>query len=56
MIKKMYYCKACDFTFERVLIEGVKREKCPLCGTEDIELKEEKEKTPLSCNSSSKFT
>lgn len=56
MNKRTYYCKNCDFNFERVPISNDEKVKCPLCGQEDLELKEEKEKAPASCCTSSKYT
>lgn len=56
MYKKTYYCKQCDFNFERVPISDDEKVKCPLCGQEDLELIQEEKKEPASCNTSSKYT
>lgn len=56
MNKREYYCKVCDFFFERVPISEEEEVKCPLCGNRELELRKEEEKKPASCDISSKYT
>lgn len=56
MVNKKYYCKDCDITFERVSVSENEIVKCPLCGSQTVELKNIEEKKPIDCNASSKYT
>ncbi len=51
-----YECKKCELVFERVKIEEGEEVKCPICGGKDLQIKEEGEKQPASCSTSSKYT
>ncbi len=56
MIKREYYCKNCDFVFERVSLAEDEKVKCPLCGKDDLSLKSEEEKKPAFCDTAGKYT
>lgn len=56
MIRKEFYCGACDMIFERTVIDQNEEEKCPCCGGKDIELKKQEEKKADSCGTSAKYT
>lgn len=55
MWSKIFHCNKCDFDFERVVIDD-EEVRCPLCGEKDINLKEESEKKPATCDTNSKYT